>query len=137
MAHFILNDAEVVVNAVDLSDHVSSVRLNYSAELQDNSSMGDDTRKRLAGIKEWSIEVEFKQDFAAAEVDATLFTLVGAAFFTVTVMPDKSLGVSATNPKYSGSAVLESYPPLDGAFGDLAKTSVVFQSAGVLSRLTA
>jgi len=137
MAHFILNDAEVVINTVDLSDHVTSVRVNYAAELSDASAMGDDTRERLAGIKDWSMEVEFKQDFAAGEVDATLFTLVGAAAFTITAMADKSLGVSATNPKFSGSAVLESYPPLDGSFGDLAKVTGVFQSAGTLSRLTA
>lgn len=137
MAKRVLLDAEVVVNSVDLSDHVSSVTLNYTGELQDDTAMGDATRSRLAGLKDWSIEVTFQQDFASGSVDATLFTLIGAAAFTVTVMGDKSDGVGVTNPKFSGSCVLESYPPLGNTVGELAATTVTFQAAGDLSRLTA
>lgn len=136
MAQFVFTDAEVVINAVDLSDHVKSVTLNYSAELQDDTAMGDDTRSKIGGLKDWSVSVEFEQDFAASSVDATLFGLVGTTF-TVTVKPDKSTATSATNPKYSGTGILESYPPLDGAVGDLATSGITIQAAGTLSRLTA
>lgn len=136
MAKLVLTDAEVVVNSVDLSDHVSAVTLNYSAELQDETAMGDDTRQRLAGLKDWSIEVTFQQDFSSGEVDATLFSLIGAAAFTVTVMANKTSGIGVTNPRYSGSAVLESYPPFGNTIGELATTTVTFQAAGTLSRNT-
>lgn len=135
MASFVMNDASVVINAVDLSDFVQSVTVNYAAEMVDETAMGDDTRKNKGGLKNWSIDVEFKQDFAASAVDATLFSLVGSTF-TVTVKPT-SAAVGSTNPSYSGTGILESYAPMDGGVGDLATTSVTIQSAGTLTRATA
>jgi len=48
----------------------------------DDTVMGDTTRSNIAGLLNWSIDVEFLQDFASAKVDATLFALVGSASFT-------------------------------------------------------
>ena len=135
MATFVYTDASVVVNSVDLSDHVISCSLNYEAEMLDDTVMGDTTRSNIAGLLNWSIDVEFLQDFASAKVDATLFSLVGAAAFTVTVKPTSG-SVSATNPSFSGSVVLESYPPMSGSVGDLETASATFRSAGTLARAT-
>jgi hypothetical protein len=134
MAVMHLSDAFVEINSVDLSDHVKSVELTYEAEALDDTVMGDDTRSNLAGLLNWGISVTFAQDYAASEVDATLFTLVGATAFTVTVRPDKSDGVGATNPNYSGSAILTSYPPVSGAVGDFHETTVTFAPASTLTR---
>jgi hypothetical protein len=136
MAAFVFTDGFVSINGVDLSDHVESVSLDYSAELQDSTTMGDTTRERLGGLKDWSASITFKQDFAAAKVDATLFSLVGVAS-TIILRADNSDGVSATNPNYTGSAILESYPPLGGGVGEMAKTTAKFMAAGALSRATA
>lgn len=135
MAVFAYKDASVVVNSVDLSDHVRSATVNYEADELDSTAMGDDARERIAGLKSFSIDVEFNQDFAASEVDATLFSLVGAAAFTVTVKP-LSDAVSATNPSFSGSCLLTSYSPLSGSVGDLATTSTTFVGSGDLTRAT-
>lgn len=136
MAVFCFKDASVVINTVDLSDHVKSVTMNVPADILDNTAMGATFKSRIAGLKDWSIDVDFHQDFAAAKVDATLFPLIGAAAFTVTVKPT-SAAVSATNPSYSGSMVLESYPPLAGSVGDLASASITLQGAGVCTRAVA
>lgn len=135
MAQQVFSDAFVSINAVDLSDHVRSVTLNYAAEMLDDTVMGDDTRSRAGGLKDWSVNVEFINDWAAGEVDATLFTLVGSTS-TIIVRPDNSDGVSATNPNYTGTAILESYPPLGNGVGELATTNATLQSAGTLSRAT-
>ncbi len=137
MAAFVLVDAEIVINSVDLSDHVQSATINYAAEMADETAMGDLTRINLAGLLNWSLDVTFKQDFAVGSVDATLFSLVGAVAFTVTAKSKKADATSVTNPKFSGSAVLETYPPIAGGIGDLATVTATFQSAGSLSRLTA
>lgn len=136
MAAFVLTDAEIVINGVDLSAFVLSATLNYASDLQEDTSMGDGTRTRLAGLKDWSLEVNFKQNFDSGSVDDTLFSLVGAAAFTVTAMADKTAGVGPTNPRFSGSAVLESYPIMSNSVGELVQASVTFQSAGTLSRNT-
>lgn len=134
MASFAFTDASVVINAVDLSDHVRSVTLNVEAEDLEDTAMGDTFRSRIGGLKDWSIDIEFNQDFAASEIDATIFPILGTVV-TVTVKPTSS-AVSATNPSYSGSVLVSEYNPLDGSVGDLATTSVSWPGAGTLTRAT-
>lgn len=129
MAAFVFKDAVIVVNAVDLTAFSNAITLNYSAELQDASCFGIDTRINLAGLKDWSIDVTFKQDFASAAVDETLFPLVGAVAFPITLKPT-SASVSTTNPEYQGTAVLGTYNPFGGTVGDLAAATVTFNPGG-------
>ncbi len=135
MAEQVFTDASVVIDSVDLSDHVKSVSIDYSVETHDNTAMGDTTRSKISGFKNWTITCEFMQDYASASVDATLFDLVGASSFTITVKPT-SAAVSATNPSFSGSAILENYQPVNAAIGELGTVSVTFNSAGTLTRAT-
>lgn len=121
MANIVLKNAYVMINAVDLSDHVKQVTLNYKAEQQDDTAMGDSGRSRLPGLLDWDADVQFFQDYAAGKVDATLFPLVGAAAFAVKIKAVNA-AISATNPEYQGNAVLESYSPVSGAVGDNAMT---------------
>lgn len=125
----------LMVNSVDLSDHVRSISLSYSAAEVEDNNMGDSTQQRLAGLKDWSLSVEFSQDFASGKVDATLFDLVGAAPFAVHVKPVNDT-IAVTNPDFTGNVILTEYPVLDGAAGDLATTSVSFVAAGDLTRDT-
>lgn len=135
MATFAFTDASVTVNSVDLSDHVRQVTLNVSAAELDDTAMGDTFRSRIGGLKDWSVTIEFNQDYAASEVDATLWPLLGTTT-TVVVKPTSS-AVSATNPSYSGSVLVSGYNPVGGSVGDLATTSVTWQGAGALARATA
>ena len=132
MATFVFTNAYVSVNGVALSDHVKQVTVDYGAELQDDTAMGDDTRSASGGLKTWSITVEWLQDFAAAKVDATLFSIVGTAI-ALLVRPTGS-STSATNPEYQGTGVLESYNPLGGSVGDQAMATSTFRAAGTLVR---
>lgn len=135
MAVFILKDASVTINGVNLSDHVTEVELTGEAEMKEDTAMGDSWRSYIGGLKNWTLKVTFHQDFDAAMVDATLWPLLGAAAFPVSVKPT-SAAVSATNPNYNGNALLPSYSPLAGAVGDLATVSVTFQGTGTLARAT-
>lgn len=134
MSKFVLTDASVVINTVDLSDHVKSVTINYAGEMEDDTVMGDDTRSKIGGLKDWSMDIEFAQDFAAGKVDVTLFAIVGTTF-TVTIKPTSG-AVSATNPSFSGTGILENYSPVSNAIGELATTNITIQSAGTLARAT-
>lgn len=136
MAEQVFTDASVTINSVDLSDRVKSVTLDYSVETHDNTAMGDTTRSKIAGFLNWTVTVEFMQDYAAAQVDATLYPLVGAAAFPVALLPVKTGGVSATNPSFTGNAILENYQPITASIGELGTVSVTFSSAGTLTRAT-
>lgn len=135
MAQMVLTDAFVSVNAVDYSDQVRSVTVNYEAEEVDDTAMGDTTRTRTGGLKNWSMEFEFIQDEASGQTGANLFALVGSTT-AVIVRPDNSDGVGVTNPNYTGTGLVTSYTPVGGGIGDLSMCRLSVVSAGALSRAT-
>ena len=134
MAVFVLTDFALTCNAVNLSSYVRKATLKTSADDQDSTAMSATYHARIGGLKDWSVEVEFNQDFAASQVDATLFPLLGSVF-TVTGKPT-SAAVGTGNPQYSGPALLKEYTPIDGSVGDLATATASLVGAGTLSRAT-
>ena len=73
MAKFVLTNAMVKINSVDLSDHVSSVTLDITADEVEDTPFGQTFKSRLGGLKDGTLSIDFQQDFAASEVDATYF----------------------------------------------------------------
>lgn len=132
MAELVLTDAFVSVNSVDLSDHVVSITLSYSAAIMEKSAMGDTFMTRIAGLKDWSISIEFNQDYASSKVDATMYSIVGTSV-PIELRPTSS-AASATNPKFTGNAFLESYDPIAGSIGDVQKAPVTLPGNGNLTR---
>lgn len=116
--------------------HVHMVTLNRSSDMLDISEMGVSTRVNLAGLNEWSVEVEMLQDFAAGNVDEILNGKYAAAAFYIQVKPDSG-AVSTSNPEYYGLCVLEGYNPMDGTVGDAIMVRATFRCAGDLTRRTA
>lgn len=121
---------------VDLSAYVLDARLEAGAESIDVTALGTDTgRIFMAGLKTFTLNVEFQQDYAASKVDATLAPLLGAAAFAVVLRPSSG-AKSATNPEWTGNWILESYNPVSNRVGELQTASAVFRPAGAISRAT-
>src|SRR4051812_17183358 len=113
MAKYVIKDAVVYVDNVDLSDRVASVTVNMDADDVDVSTMGTGVHQHLGGLRNDRFEVTFLSDYAATKVDATLYQLLATASaqpeFTVYVQP-VSGAVSTTNPRYqSTKCILLSY----------------------------
>lgn len=126
MGKLVLRDCYVVVNAVNMSDHVSSVEVNFVKDEVETTSFGGAGRERVAGLKDDSFVFTFQQDFDPGEVNAILSPLYhNETEFTVEVRPTSS-AVSASNPKYTGTCILLEYQPLSGSPGDLSETEVTF-----------
>lgn len=134
MATFILKNCYLELGGTTFTDHTVSVALTHEGETQDETAMGDNSRSYLGGLKNWSAEIEFLQDFAAGSVDATINALVGTsgAFYC----RPTTAAVGATNPSYSGVVIVTSYPPISGTVGDVAKASVSCLGKGDLTRGT-
>jgi len=130
MAKQVLKDAYIVVNGTNLSDHVSSVTLEDTADEVEFTGFGGDYREYGQGLKTASISLEVFQDFAAGQVDAVMEPLYRTGgTFTVEVRPT-SATVTSTNPKYTMVGRLFSYSPLQGAVGDANTTSVTINNGG-------
>ncbi len=132
MAEFVLTNAFISIGAVDLSDHVRQITVNYGSDIEDSSAMSVTSHQRLGALLDWSVDVEFNQDHASSEVDVTLFSLVGTSVALI-IRPDAG-AKAATNPEYTGNAILESYNPVQGAVGGIAIAPVTFQGSGALAR---
>lgn len=133
MATFVLKNAYFDVNGVNLTSRTRQVTLSFTAEEHDDTVMGATYRSKKLGLADWTINATFLQDYAAANVDATLFPLVGSGSFSMNLYPSGSTS-AADNPRFSGNVVLAEYTPLDSAVGDLAEVSVTFLGAGTLTR---
>lgn len=127
MGKLILKNCMIVINSVDLSDHVSQVEVAMSKDDVDTTSFaGGGGREHTAGLNGDKFTVELQQDYAAAKVDATLYPLYSNnTEFTVAVRPTNG-AKATTNPEYSGTCVVLDYTPLTGSPGDLSKTSITF-----------
>ena len=134
MAELVLTDPFISINGADVSDHFTSITLPAEAEVQEATGFGDEWRTRVGGLKDWSAALDFNQDFAAGEIDSILWPLLGASVALV-VRPTSAVR-SAGNPQYSGSCILESYPPLGNSVGELATGSISLQGNGPLARAT-
>lgn len=124
MAQLVLKDADITVNGVVLSNRANSVELNYEVESVEVTAFGGN-RSFIGGLQNNTITIEFMQDFAAANVEATVFPLVGTQ--TSVTVRASSAATSATNPLYTVSGTfLSSHTPVSAAVGELAMTSLTF-----------
>lgn len=139
MAVFVLRNAAVRINSVDLSDHITEVTVNMTQADVDVTAMGAGGRQRIVGIRDDSFTMTALSDFAAGKIDATLWPLFSAtdgSLFLVEVWANGTTTTS-TNPKYSGTCILTEYTPIAGAVGDAATTPVTLPVNGTIAKATA
>jgi hypothetical protein len=133
MARIVLTNALVTVNAVDLSDYVASITLNSSIDVVETTAFSSTAaRTRIGGLADNSISLEFHQDYASGEVEATIFPLIGTVT-AVTVKPINAT-TSATNPLYSMQCLVAEWTPLGGSVGELASASVSWPVSGAITK---
>jgi hypothetical protein len=137
MARIVLTDVGVVINGVDLSDHVASVTINQNFDAVETTAFGDGGRTRVGGLEDSSLSLDFHQDFASADVDATISPLVGGTAAFVIAPFGTAVGASGTAPRYSGSVLVTEWTPLNGTVGDLSTASVTWPVSGQIARGTA
>ena len=135
MAVLVLTDAVITVNSIALSDHANSVTLNYEIDSVETTAFGSTGHKFTGGLQNNSLDIEFMQDFAASNVEASIYPLVGTTT-TVKVKPT-SAATGATNPEYTlTGCYLAAHTPVGAAVGELAMTSLSF-TGGVLTKAVA
>jgi hypothetical protein len=136
VAKFVLKDALLIINGVTLSDHVREVAVDTNADDVESTTMGAAGKAREYGLRDEKVTVKWAQDYALANVDATLWPIYsGATKVSIEVRPTSGAR-STTNPAYTGTVLLLDYNPLDGAVGTLAEATTTFTVDGVLTRQT-
>jgi len=125
MAIFLQNNVGVKINSVDISDHVTSATLSQIFDEVEVTAMGDSSHKFVKGLEASTLTIDFLNDFAAANVLATLQAAYGTTV-TAVILPVKGTAVSATNPLYTVSILVNNLTPVNGAVGDVSSSSITF-----------
>jgi hypothetical protein len=131
----VVTNAVVTIGAVDLSSHITKVTLSTSVNELETTTFGSTAKRRVAGLRDSTVAIDFNQDFAAAQVEATLYPLVGSTA-QIVVKPNGT-ATSATNPSYTFNALITEWMPLDAQVGELATASVTFPIDGNITKATA
>jgi hypothetical protein len=133
MAKMVLLASYLSLNAADRSANTNKIELQTEVDEQDMTTFASlGWKEVLGGIKSGSLGAEFKQDTAAAALDAVMWPLFGLVIpFEVRL---DNAAVSASNPKYTGSVLVKTWTPISGNVGDGATVSVSWPTSGVVAR---
>ena len=132
MAVFLNNQVGVKVNSVDLSDHVNQVTLNRNFDQLEVTAMGDSGHRFIKGLEASSITLDFLNDTASASVLQTLQAAWGTNV-TLVLLQNKGTAVSATNPLYTMTVLVNNTTDINGATGDLSTQNVTWQVSGTIA----
>jgi hypothetical protein len=135
MAVFLNNKVGVKVNTVDLSDHVQSATINRTFDELEVTAMGDNGHKFVKGLEASSVTIDFMNDTATANVLATLQAAWGTNV-TVVFLQEKGTAVSATNPLYTMTCLVNNTTDINGAVADLSMQSVTWNVSGTIAVTT-
>lgn len=137
MAKFVATQFQISLNGTDLTSSLHSATLSVQANDVDTTVFGSSSqvwKTVQGGILSGSLKLEFLQDYAAGSVDATIWPLIN----TIGTVVIKPLGtaVSATNPSYTQTVLINAYDPVSGSVGDLSTVSVTWPTSGAVVRGT-
>ena len=135
MAVFLNNKVGVKVNSVDLSDHVTAATINRVFDELEVTAMGDSGHKFVKGLEASSVTIDFLNDTATSNVLQTLQAAWGTNV-TVVILQDKGAAVSATNPLYTMTCLINGTTDVNGSVADLSVQSLTFNVSGTIAVAT-
>ena len=125
MAVFLNNKVGVKINSVDLSDLVTAVTINRVFDELEVTAMGDSSHKFVKGLESSTVTIDFLNDTASTKTLATLQAAWGTTV-TAIFIQEKGTAVSATNPTYTVSLLINNTTDINGAVGDIGTQSITF-----------
>jgi hypothetical protein len=92
--------------------------------------MGDTAHKFAKGLEASTITLDFLNDTAASNVNATLQAAWGTT--VALVIKQTSAAISATNPEFQTTVLVNNTQDVNGAVGDISSQSITFTCQSVI-----
>jgi len=125
--------AAPTVPSIDISAYVTNAVLNQIVDELEVTAMGDSAHKYVAGLQSGTFSIDFINDWAASQVMTTLNAAFGQTL-AVSVITVKGTAVSATNPTYQFSVLVNNLTPIGtGGVAEVATSSLSFTLNSVLT----
>jgi hypothetical protein len=133
MPIFAATDYDIVINSVNLSDHIDTVELDVEVdELETTNFDSDGNREYVGGLRKNTLTLNFLQNYSASEVEQTIYPLIGLTT-SVTVKPT-SATMSSTNPAYIATVLVSKWQPIGAKVGDVPRPSVSWPVSGAVTK---
>lgn len=135
MAVYSMTATRVEIAGTNFSDHGVSADLSIDVNTLETSNFASaGWTEMIAGMKSATVNLTFNDDFAASNVDATIWTNLGAGV-AVKLRPVNTT-TTATNPEFQFTAIVTQHR-FGGGVGALAQKSVSWPVTGAITRATA
>jgi hypothetical protein len=122
---FLNNTLVVMLNSVDVSDQVTAATINQTFdELETTTMGGNGSHTFVKGLESSTVTLDFLNSYAASEVFTTLQQAYGTTV-PLTIKPTNAV-ISATNPEFQTTILVNNLTPISGSVGDLSTQSITF-----------
>ena len=112
--------------SVDISAFVTNAVINQIVDELEITAMGDTAHKFVAGLQSGTFTIDFLNEWASAQVMQTLNAAFGQTL-AVSVITVKGTAVSAANPTYQFSILVNNLTPIgQGGVAEIATSSLSF-----------
>jgi hypothetical protein len=124
---YLSNGVVVTLNSVVLSTVTTSATINRVFDELEVTAMGDTAHKFVKGLEASTITLDFLNDDTASGAASVRATLQAAWGTTVPLtLKQTSAAVSATNPLYSTTILVNNTTDINGNVADLSTQSITF-----------
>jgi len=118
--------AAPTVPSIDISSYVTSAVINQIIDELEVTTMSDTAHRFAAGLQSGSFTIDFLNEWASSQVMQTLNAAFGQTL-AVSVITVKGTAVSAANPSYQFSILVNNLTPIGtGGVSEIASSSVTF-----------
>ena len=118
--------AAPTVPSVDISAFVTNAVINQIIDELEVTAMGDSAHKFVAGLQSGTFTIDFINDWATSQVMQTLNAAFGQTL-AISVITVKGTAVSANNPTYQFSVLVNNLTPIgQGGVAEVATSSITF-----------
>jgi hypothetical protein len=118
--------AAPTVPSIDISAYVTNAVINQIVDELEVTAMGDTAHKFAAGLQSGTFSIDLINDWATSQVMQTLNAAFGQTL-AVSVITVKGTTVSAANPTYQFSILVNNLTPLGtGGVAEIATSSLSF-----------
>jgi len=118
--------AAPTVPSIDISAYVTNAVINQIVDELEVTAMGDTAHKFVAGLQSATFSIDFLNEWASSQVMQTLNAAFGQTL-AVSVITVKGTAVSAANPTYQFSILVNNLTPIgQGGVAEVATSSLSF-----------
>lgn len=134
MAVFSMTATRVEIAGTNFSDHGVSADLSIDVNTLETTNFNSSGwTEMIAGIKSATVNLTFNDDFAASNIDSTIWTNLGAAVAVKLRVTNTT--TTSTNPEFQFTALVNQHR-FGGAVGAIAQKQVSWPVSGAVTRAT-